>query len=61
MTFSKVLINGLGQLELAAAKYVKERGFDTYGYDVNTETMVIAHRSAGIKQLTDFSSHDFDV
>jgi UDP-N-acetyl-D-mannosaminuronic acid dehydrogenase len=57
----KVLINGLGQLGLAAAKYVKERGFDTYGYDINTEAMEIAHRSAGIKQVTDFSSHDFDV
>jgi UDP-N-acetyl-D-mannosaminuronic acid dehydrogenase len=42
----KVLINGLGQLGLAAAKYVKERGFDTYGYDINTEAMEIAHRSA---------------
>jgi UDP-N-acetyl-D-mannosaminuronic acid dehydrogenase len=61
MTFSKVLINGLGQLGLAAAKYVKERGFDTYGYDINTEAMEIAHRSAGIKKVTDFGSHDFDV
>jgi UDP-N-acetyl-D-mannosaminuronic acid dehydrogenase len=57
----KVLVIGLGQLGLAAAKYVKERGFDTYGYDINTEAMEIAHRSAGIKQVTDFSSHDFDV
>ena len=57
----KVLINGLGQLGLAAAKYVKERGFDTYGYDINTEAMEIAHRSAGIKQVTDFGSDDFDV
>jgi len=57
----KVLINGLGQLGLAAAKYVKERGFDTYGYDINTEAMEIARSSAGIKQVTDFSSHDFDV
>src|SRR5215469_3063049 len=57
----KVLIIGLGQLGLAAAKYVKERGFDTYGYDINTEAMDIAQRSAGIKQVTDFGSHDFDV
>ena len=57
----KVLINGLGQLGLAGAKYVKERGFDTYGYDINTEAMEIAHRSAGIKQVTDFGSDDFDV
>jgi UDP-N-acetyl-D-mannosaminuronic acid dehydrogenase len=49
MTFSKVLIIGLGQLGLAAAKYVKERGFDTYGYDINTEAMEIAQKTAGIK------------
>jgi UDP-N-acetyl-D-mannosaminuronate dehydrogenase len=58
---SKVLIIELGQLGLAAAKYVKEMGFDTYGYDINSEAMKIAHRSAGIKQVTDFGSHDFDV
>ncbi len=52
---------GLGQLGLAAAKYVKERGFDTYGYDINTEAMEIAHRMAGIKQVTDFGNDDFDV
>jgi UDP-N-acetyl-D-mannosaminuronic acid dehydrogenase len=61
VTIPKVLITGLGQLGLAAAKYVKERGFDTYGYDINTEAMEIAHRSAGIKQVTDFGSHNFDV
>ena len=44
MTFSKVLIIGLGQLGLATAKYVKEMGFDTYGYDINTEAIQIAHR-----------------
>ncbi len=61
MGCSKVLIIGLGQLGLAAAKYVKESGFDTYGYDINTEAMEIAHRSAGIKRVTDFGNHDFDV
>jgi UDP-N-acetyl-D-mannosaminuronic acid dehydrogenase len=61
MTFSKVLIIGLGQLGLAAAKYVKERGFDTYGYDINTDAVNIAHKSTGIKQITDFGSNDFDV
>ena len=50
MTCSKVLVIGLGQLGLAAAKYVKERGFDTYGYDINTEAMEIAHTTAGIKR-----------
>jgi UDP-N-acetyl-D-mannosaminuronic acid dehydrogenase len=61
MILNKVLIIGLGQLGLATAKYVKERGFDTYGYDINIEAMEIAHSSAGIKQVTDFGSDDFDV
>ena len=56
MTFSKVLIIGLGQLGLAAARYV-----NTYGYDINTEAMEISQRSAGIKQVTDFGSRDFDL
>ena len=61
MTPYKVLITGLGQLGLAVAKYVKERGFDTYGYDINTNSMEIAKMTAGIKQVTDFGSYDFDV
>jgi UDP-N-acetyl-D-mannosaminuronic acid dehydrogenase len=61
MTSSKVLINGLGQLGLAVAKYVREKGFDTYGYDINPNAMEIARTTAGIKQVTDFGSHDFDV
>jgi hypothetical protein len=40
----KVLINGLG---LAAAKHVKEKRFDTYGYDIN-EAMEIEHKRPGI-------------
>src|SRR5215813_3239281 len=59
--FERVLIVGLGQLGFPVAKYVKERGFDTYGYDINTEAMENAHRSIGIKQITDFGSDDFDV
>jgi UDP-N-acetyl-D-mannosaminuronate dehydrogenase len=31
----KVLVIGLGQLGLPVAKYVKERGFETFGYDIN--------------------------
>jgi len=58
---SKVLIIGLGQLGLPVAKYVKEKGFDTYGYDINSDAMEIAERTAGIKQASDFSSTDFDV
>ena len=59
--FEKVLIVGLGQIGFPVAKYVKERGFDTYGYDINTEAMENAQRSIGIKQVTDFGSYDFDV
>jgi hypothetical protein len=40
---------------------VCEKGFDTYGYDINTEAMEVAQRSTGIKQVTDFGSYDFDV
>ncbi|MGA8084126.1 MAG: hypothetical protein WB988_19915 [Candidatus Nitrosopolaris sp.] len=57
----KVLIIGLGQLGLAVERYVKERGFDTYGYDINSKAMEIAERTLGIKQASDFGSNDFDV
>ena len=64
--FEKVLIVGLGQLGLPVAKYVKERGFDTYGYDISTKAMERAEKIAGIKKAVDatFSSsdlNDFDV
>jgi UDP-N-acetyl-D-mannosaminuronate dehydrogenase len=62
----KVLVVGLGQLGLPVAKYVKERGFDTYGYDISTKAMERAEKIAGIKKADDatFSSselNDFDV
>ena len=57
----KVLIIGLGQLGLPVARYIKERGFDTYGYDINSKAMEIAERTLGIKQASDFGSNDFDV
>jgi len=64
--FEKVLIVGLGQLGFPVAKYVKERGFDTYGYDISTKAMERAERIAGIKQIdaSNFGSselNDFDV
>ena len=31
----KVLVIGLGQLGLPVAKYVKDRGYETFGYDIN--------------------------
>jgi UDP-N-acetyl-D-mannosaminuronic acid dehydrogenase len=61
MMSNKVLIIGLGQLGLPAARYVRERGFDTYGYDINTKAIEIAERTVGIKQAIDFGSDDFDV
>ncbi|MGC1929144.1 MAG: hypothetical protein WA667_09230, partial [Candidatus Nitrosopolaris sp.] len=45
--FNKVLIVGLGQLGFPVAKYVKERGFDTYGYDISTKAMERAEKLAG--------------
>ncbi len=57
--YNKVVIIGLGQLGLPVAKYVKEHGFDTYGYDINQKTMERAETNYGIKQATNFS--DFDV
>ena len=64
--FEKVLVVGLGQLGLPVAKYVKERGFDTYGYDISAKAMERAEKIAGIKKADDatFSSselNDFDV
>jgi UDP-N-acetyl-D-mannosaminuronic acid dehydrogenase len=58
-TRNKVVIIGLGQLGLPVAKYVKEHGFDTYGYDINQKTMQSAETNYGIKQASNFS--DFDV
>jgi UDP-N-acetyl-D-mannosaminuronic acid dehydrogenase len=56
---NKVVIIGLGQLGLPVAKYVKECGFDAYGYDINQKTMQSAEANYGIKQATNFG--DFDV
>jgi phosphoglycerate dehydrogenase-like enzyme len=39
--FNKVVVIGLGQLGLPVAKYVKEKGFDTFGYDINHKAMEI--------------------
>lgn len=33
MMYNKVVIIGLGQFGLPAAKYLRETGFETYGYD----------------------------
>jgi len=56
--FNKVLVVGLGQLGLPVAKYIKERGCDAYGYDINSTAMDIAEK-ASIKKAADFG--EFDV
>ena len=57
-TFNKILIVGLGQLGLPVAKYVKERGFDAYGYDISPKAVERAVRTAGIKKADSFSNFD---
>src|SRR5919198_788481 len=59
MQFNKVLVVGLGQLGLSVTKYVKQRGFDIYGYDTSPKAVEIAEKTAAIKKADNFS--DFDV
>ncbi len=56
---NKVVVIGLGQLGLPVAKYVKEKGFDAYGYDINEKAMEVAQSNYGIKKASNFN--DFDV
>lgn len=56
--FKKVLVIGLGQLGLPVAKYILDRGFETFGFDVSTEVMKLA-KTCGIKATQNFS--DIDV
>jgi UDP-N-acetyl-D-mannosaminuronate dehydrogenase len=56
---NKVVVIGLGQLGLPVAKYVKEKGFDAYGYDINERAMEVAQSNYGIKKARSFD--DFDV
>jgi UDP-N-acetyl-D-mannosaminuronic acid dehydrogenase len=57
--FNKVVIIGLGQLGLPVAKYVKEQGFETYGYDISEKATERAESLYGIKKASKFN--DFDV
>ena len=59
MNLHKVLVIGLGQLGLPVAKYILDKGFDVYGYDINNETMIRAKQKIGIKTTTSFK--DFDI
>jgi UDP-N-acetyl-D-mannosaminuronic acid dehydrogenase len=54
----KILVIGLGQLGLPVAKYVKDRGFDVYGYDISTKALERAEKTAGIKKANNFSGFD---
>jgi len=56
--FNKILIIGLGQLGLPVARYVKERGFEVYGYDINQKAMDVAEQTAAIKKTTNFAGFD---
>jgi UDP-N-acetyl-D-mannosaminuronic acid dehydrogenase len=57
--FEKVLVIGLGQLGLPVAKYLTERGFETYGYDINNTAMERAEKVASVRKVTKLS--DIDV
>jgi len=54
----RVLVIGLGQLGLPVAKYVKEKGFDTYGYDISQKAVERAEKLASIKGANSFSNFD---
>jgi len=58
ISFEKILVVGLGQLGLPVAKYVKEKGFDVYGYDNNQIVMNNAEKEHGIKKLNNFREVD---
>lgn len=58
---TKVLVVGLGQLSLPVAKYIRERGFDTYGYDISTQAMKRAEKTGSIKKAHENSFGEFDV
>ena len=57
--FKKVLVVGLGQLGLPVAKYLVDRGFDTYGYDIDNSAVERAERIASVRKATNFN--DIDV
>ena len=58
ISFNKILVIGLGQLGLPVAKYVKDKGFDVYGYDISTKALERAEKTAGVKKAINFSGFD---
>ncbi|PWU78730.1 MAG: potassium transporter TrkA [Candidatus Nitrosopolaris wilkensis] len=57
--FNKVLIIGLGQLGLTVARYVTEKGFDTYGFDISNQAIERAEKTTAVKKAINFG--EFDV
>ena len=55
--WKKVLIVGLGQVGLPVAKYVSEKGFQAYGFDISDRASEYA-RIAGIQQTDTFTGFD---
>lgn len=51
---NKILVIGLGQIGLPVARYVKEKGFETYGFDVNSK-VVQSSETLGIRKAEKFS------
>ena len=49
-SFNKILVIGLGQLGFPVPEYVKERGFDIYGYDINTKAIDRAEKIDEMEQ-----------
>ena len=56
--FEKILVVGLGQLGLPVAKYLTDRGFDTYGYDINETAMDRAAKIASVRKATNLEEID---
>jgi UDP-N-acetyl-D-mannosaminuronic acid dehydrogenase len=57
-SFEKVLVVGLGQLGLPVAKYLTDRGFDTYGYDISNTAMERAEKIASVRIVTNLNEID---
>jgi UDP-N-acetyl-D-mannosaminuronic acid dehydrogenase len=57
--FNKVLVVSLGQLGLPVAKYVTQRGFDTYGYDISPKAVEMAQKTAAIQKAVNFGEFDY--
>ena len=60
-SLKRVLVIGLGQLGLPVAKYINDKGFDVYGYDINSESIRRAQEKIGIKTTTCFRNFDIYI